>query len=167
MESEKKSAPPIVYPPYMDAVRLLIRVMRRHHACVERRIGDLGIHHSQHRMLMHLAGRTEQDLTQKEIAADLGISAAAVATTLKRLETKGYVARTMLGDDNRCNTIRITEAGLAKVAEGREVFETVDRLMFENFSEEELAAFITFMRRIDQNLDAAGAPEVCTRKSKD
>ncbi len=157
MESNRKPEPPIPYSPYMDAVRLLIRVMRRHHACVERRIGDLGIHHSQNRMLMHLAGCT-QDISQKELAEAMGISPAAVATTLKRLEQEGFVTRTTQGDDSRCNAIRISDKGRAKVVESREVFETVDRLTFEGFSDEEIEAFITLMKRVDANLDAAGAP---------
>ena len=143
---------------YPDAVRLMIRIMRRHHACVERRIGDMGIHHSQHRMLMHLA-RKEADIpSQKELAKDLGISAAAVATTLKRLEKEGYIARTITDSDNRRNEIHITEEGLSKVTEGREILESTDRSMFEGFTPEELSAFTAYLRRINQNLDAAGVP---------
>lgn len=166
MEPNRKSTQSIPYSSYMDAVRLLIRVMRRHHACVERRIGDLGIHHSQNRMLKHLAC-CRTDPSQRELAEALGISPAAVATTLKRLEQEGFVARTTQGDDSRCNAIRITEAGRAKVIESREVFETVDRLLFDGFTIEEIETFITLMKRVDANLDAAGAPtEIPCRKTK-
>ena len=53
--------------PYYLAVHSIIRVMRRHHACIERRVADLDIHHSQHRLLLHLA-RFESIPSQKEIA---------------------------------------------------------------------------------------------------
>ena len=74
--------------PYYLAVHSIIRVMRRHHACIERRVADLDIHHSQHRLLLHLA-RFESIPSQKEIAETMGISPAAVAATLKRLEREG------------------------------------------------------------------------------
>ncbi len=143
--------------PYYLAVHNIIRVMRRHHACIERRVADLGIHHSQHRLLLHLA-RFECIPSQKEIAETMGISPAAVAATLKRLEREGYIARSVPGEDNRRNEIRITERGLEKVVESREMFESVDRATFAGFSEEEMHTLLDFLARIDQNLDNAGAP---------
>ncbi len=158
MNSSQSSERRIPDSPYMNAVRLLIRVMRRHHACVERRIGDLGIHHGQHRMLMQLA-RHEGDVpSQKELAEIMGISPAAVTATLKKLEREGYISRSMTDEDNRRNEIRITEKGLSKVTESRAVFEATDTEMFAGFTPEEIATFISFMERLDRNLDAAGAP---------
>lgn len=148
---------------HMNAVRRLIRASRRHHACIERRIGDLGVHHSQHRMLMHLARCTETP-SQKEIAEVMGVSPAAVATTLKRLEREGYISRNVTDGDNRRHEIRITEKGLSKVVESREIFESVDRALFEGFSDEELETFVSMLARVDANLDAVGAPaEVCRK----
>ncbi len=148
---------------YMTTLRVLLRVMRRHHACVERRIGDLGIHHSQHRMLMHLA-RCSHIPSQKELAEALGISPAAVATTLKRLEREGYISRAITDKDNRRNEIRITEQGLAKVTESRAIFDEVDCLMFAGFTKEELTVLLGMMERIDANFDAVGAPtEPCPK----
>jgi DNA-binding MarR family transcriptional regulator len=158
MEQKQKSGCPIPDSPYMRAVGLLIRVMRRHHACVERRIGDLGIHHGQHRMLMKLACRQEDIPSQKELAEIMGISPAAVTTTLKKLEREEYISRSMTDEDNRKNEIRITEKGLSKVVESRAVFESTDTEMFAGFTPEEIATFISFMERLDRNLDAAGAP---------
>ncbi len=164
---EEKHASTVEKPPEIpsqtEAIRILLRVMRRHHACIERRIGDLGIHHSQHHMLMHLA-RKDQIPSQKELAAHMGISPAAVATTLKKLEKEGYITRSATDEDNRRNEIRITELGLSKVAESREIFETVDRAMFEGMTEEELRTLSGLIHRIDRNLDALGVPDPCCRK---
>ena len=158
MSSSQSSERRIPDSPYMRAVGLLIRVMRRHHACVERRIGDLGIHHGQHRMLMKLACRQGDIPSQKELAEIMGVSPAAVTTTLKKLEREEYISRSMTDEDNRKNEIRITEKGLSKVVESRAVFESTDTEMFAGFTPEEIATFISFMERLDRNLDAAGAP---------
>ena len=144
--------------PQIRAVWRFIRAMRRHHAHVERRLGAIGLHHGQHRMLLHLARRQGEIPAQKELADALGISPAAVTTTLQRLEKEGYISRTITDEDNRCNEIRITEKGVAKIEEGREILESVDRSMFEGFTEEEMATLLSFMERIDHNLDAVGAP---------
>ncbi len=149
-----------------EATHILRRVMRRHHACIERRIGDLGIHHSQLRMLRHLA-RCEQPPSQRELAERMCISPAAVATSLKKLEKEGYITRAVTDRDNRCNEIRITDLGRTKITESCEIFETVDRAMFEGMSETELRTLSALIHRIDENLDALGIPDPCCRKPRD
>lgn len=112
---------------------------------------------------MHLARCTEIP-SQKEIAEAMGISPAAVATTLKRLEKEEYISRNVTDEDNRRHEIRITEKGLSKVAESREIFESVDRSLFAGFSEAELSTLVDLLARMDKNLDAAGAPaDLCRR----
>lgn len=133
------------------AIHLFIRVSHMHHAAIEGRISKLGFHHSQHRMLMHLA-RYEHMPSQKELADAMGISPAAVTTTLKRLEKEGYIARNTTDADNRRNEIRITDAGLAAINESRAIFEAVDHQMFDGISEEELQAFTSVLERMKHNL---------------
>ena len=158
MPVKQPPACPIPDSPHTKAVRLFIRVMRRHHACMERRIGDLGIHHSQHRMLMQLTRPHETPPSQKELAEAMGISPAAVTASLKKLEKEGYVSRSMTDEDNRKNEIRITEEGMARINESRAAFESADLALFEGFTPEEMATLISFMERLDRNLDAVGAP---------
>ena len=88
-------------------VRTLICVSHLHHSAIEGRVSKLGFHHSQHRMLMHLA-KHEHIPSQKELADELGISPAAVTTTLKRLEKDGYAVDKALFegfDDHELSTL--------------------------------------------------------------
>ena len=132
-------------------VRTFICVSHMHHSAIEGRISKLGFHHSQHRMLMHLA-RYEHIPSQRELADALGITPAAVTTTLKRLEKDGYITRTATEQDNRCNQIRITDAGLAAVRESRNIFDTVDQCMFNGLTPEELETFTSLLCRMRENL---------------
>ena len=132
-------------------VRNFICVSHMHHSAIEGRISKLGFHHSQHRMLMHLA-RYEHIPSQRELADAMGISPAAVTTTLKRLEKDGYILRSATEEDNRCNEIRITQAGLEVIQESRAIFETVDRQMFDGLTPDELATFDALLHRIKENL---------------
>ena len=158
MTERKREEFPFSDSPYMTAMRKLTRIMRRHLAYVDRQIGDLGIHHGQHRMLIQLTNPDISHPSQKELAEILGISPAAVATSLKRLEREGYVSRSMTDEDNRRNEIRITKLGLERVNRSCAVFETTDKALFAGFTPEEVALFTSFLERLDGNLDEAGAP---------
>lgn len=147
---EKKASCRNVTPERM-AVHQFLCVSHMHHAAIEGRVSKLGFHHSQHRMLMHLA-RYEHIPSQRELAEALGISPAAVTTTLKRLEKEGYIARTVTDEDNRRNEIRITEAGLEAIKESRALFDTVDKQMFSGLTEEELKSFTAILTRMKDNL---------------
>ena len=61
-----------------------------------------------------------------------------------------------MGDeDNRRNTVRITEEGLRKVEESHRIFEAMDKAAFAGFSDAELAALTETLRRMADNLRAA------------
>ncbi len=134
-------------------VRTFICVSHMHHSAIEGRVSKLGFHHTQHRTLMHLA-RHEHLPSQRELADELGVSPAAVATTLKRLEKDGYISRTATEEDNRCNEIRITEAGRAVIEESRAIFNSVDEQMFDGLTPEELSLFSALLSRMRENLKA-------------
>ena len=138
--------------PQHEAIDLLIHTMRQHHRIVERRIDGLGVHHSQHRMLMRLAcmGRMA---SQKEIAAALDISPACVARTLKGLNAAGLIDKSEAAD-GRCNQISILPQGRALIDDSIKIFSEIDMQMFEGVSESDIAALNGVLRRIRQNLNA-------------
>ena len=122
------------------AIDVMIRTNHMHKALIDSRVRTLGIHRTQHRILMHLA-RHERLPSQKELAEHLDITPAAVTCALKKIENDGYVERT-LGHDNRYNELRITEKGRALVTQTKELFCEADSAMFEDFSDEELESYI-------------------------
>ncbi len=164
-ESQKTYAPlPFFEPsPQTDAMRALMRVMRRHQACIERKLGDKDMHHGQHRVLLQLV-RSPRPLSQRELADQMGISPAAVTTLLRKLEKDGYVSRTVPRGDSRRNDISITENGLAKVEECREIFESVNRTVLAGLSEQDLLTFSRLVGYIDRQLDTLDAPDPCARR---
>jgi len=104
-------------------------------------------------MLMHLANN-EVIRSQKQLAEHFGISPAAVATTLKKLEADGYIERAKSADglDCRNNEIIITELGRRVATESEKYFKFVDCQVIKDFSDEEIETFIGFLDRIQQNL---------------
>lgn len=108
------------------------------------------IHRSQHMMLMYIS--RNEDVSQKQIAENFNISAAAVAVTLKKLESMGFVERETSQSDSRRNHIRVSVEGMRVIDETKHIFGAIDRLMFEGFSEEEIELLRAFSERMYNNL---------------
>ena len=124
-----------------------------HRKVIEQWACDAGMHRSQHRMLMYLT-RCEGTPSQKDIAKHFDISPAAVAVTLKKLESDGYIERGKCGErtDSRFNEIRITERGRDAALQSRRYFQHVDNESFKDFTDEELETFISLLERMQENL---------------
>ena len=137
---------------------LLMRNGRIHRRIVEGRIARLGIHSSQHILLMHLM-HTGRMPSQTQIAAMLDVSPASVARTLKNLEAGGYIERFDACMDGRCNEIGITEKGKAICSRSYEIFGEVDRLTYDGFTAEELEQLASLLDRVQENLVQAERAE--------
>lgn len=114
----------------------MIQVDRFHRSIFESMHSALGIHRSQHRLLMYIS-RSPNEPSQKEIAEHFGISPAAVAVSLKKLEDSGYITRQSVENDNRFNRISLTDNGKDIVEKSEEFFIKSDFAMFRDFSEED------------------------------
>ena len=132
------------------AIEMMIKTNHLHKALIETKAGTLGIHRTQHRILMHLA-RHEKLPSQKELADHLDITPAAVTGEIKKLEQQGYVERN-LGQDNRYNELRITEKGRELVNKTRELFSEVDSSMFEGFTDDQLDTYISCLEKLQENI---------------
>lgn len=124
-----------------------------HRRVIEQWATDAGMHRSQHRMLMRLT-KCESTPSQKDLAKYFDISSAAVAVTLKKLESDGYIERGKCASrsDSRFNEIRITEQGRSAAMESRKYFQHVDHEAFKGFSDEELETFTSLLERMQENL---------------
>ncbi len=148
------------------AVDMMIRTDHIHRCLIDSRVRELGIHRTQHRILMHLA-RHDKLPSQKELAEKLDVTPAAVTVALKKIERDGYVERT-LGQDSRYNELRITERGRELVERTREVFAATDKSLFDGFSDEELNHYIASLEKLEENIRAqlSCAPRTTERNSK-
>lgn len=136
---------------YREFSRELRHMLRVHHAVCDSRVKALGIHPSQHMLLMHLSEKKEIS-SQRELAEHMHISPAALAVSLSKLESGGYIERGISESDSRVNTLAITEKGRALVLESKEIFDGIDAETFKNVSDEELTAFIETLKKMHANL---------------
>ena len=148
---------------YKSTLRKMMHIGRLHRAVFERNISKMGIHHSQHHLLMYISyvGETK---SQKEIADKFGVTPAAIARSLKTLESEGYITRTNIADDNRFNRISITENGKEIVAQSHIMFKETDESIFEGFSDEEINKFNEYLDRLQSKLLEKSEGCCCTRR---
>lgn len=134
----------------MLAVEMMMRTSRMHKAMIDARVREIGIHRTQHRILMRLA-KCGTLPSQKELADHLDVTPAAVTGALKKIEQDGYIERT-LGHDTRYNELKITEKGMALVEKTRKMFSEADVAMFDGLSDEELDSYIAVLGKLQENI---------------
>ena len=124
---------------------------RMQHRIVEARVRSLGIHPSQHILLMRLSdmGRFP---SQAQIAEELDISPASVARTLKQLEAGGYIERCGSDVDGRRNEIAISAKGEEMVKRSREIFGRLEAVNYAGFSSDDLDQLEALLKREMDNL---------------
>ena len=136
---------------YHKICHMQMHIGRMQHRIIEARVRSLGIHPSQHVLLMHLSqmGRFP---SQAQIAEELDISPASVARTLKRLETGGYIERCGSDVDGWRNEIAISKKGEEMIRRSREIFSVLEADSFADFSPEELEQMEALMQKMMNNL---------------
>ncbi len=136
------------------AIFTFIATDKMHRRAIEHRSAQIGLHRSQHRMLMYLSC-CEGTPSQKDLAKHFDISPAAVAGTLKKLESDGYIERGKCSErqDSRFNEIRITEQGREATVQSRQYFRHIDNEAMRGFSDGELEMFIGFLMRMQENIN--------------
>ncbi len=131
----------------------MIQVDRFHRSIFESMNSALGIHRSQHRLLMYIS-RNKTCLSQKDIAEHFEISPAAVAVSLKKLEDSGHITRECEEKDNRFNRITLTEKGKMIVEKSEDFFTKSDFAMFSDFTEEDYERLTVCLEKMMAGLKA-------------
>ena len=132
-------------------IKQFVRADRLHRQAVEATItSQTGLHRSQHMLLMRLSRGCIP--SQKQLAKELSVSPAAIAVSLKKLETDGYITKDADADDCRCNRIALTEKGQCAINQTKKLFASIDNAMVQGFDDAELDALMSALSRIEQNL---------------
>ena len=136
-----------------EIIHKFIQTNRLHRRIIGRYADRIEMNCSAHRMLLFIS-RDEGLPSQRELAERLKISPAAVANTLKKLETDGYVERSKARDgcDCRANEITLTDKGSLAVTDSEKYFRYVDSAALKNFSPDELDELCRLLDKMQSNL---------------
>lgn len=136
-----------------NAVHSFISTHRMHRRTVDKAVMSAGIelHRSQHMLLVHLHRRGES-FSQKELAEHLGISPAALAVKIKKLESDGLIIRKRDQEDCRVNAVGITKKGEELLDKTHKLFVGIDKRMISGIPEDELDVFMKCLEKMQKNL---------------
>ena len=129
-----------------------------HRAAVQAELIAADLNEIGHPMLLCVLGITGEHRlgtpvrTQRELARLLHVSPAAVTTSLKSLERKGYILREPGDGDARCNRVLLTEKGQQAVDDCLACLRRVSRRMYAGLTNEEQAVMRSFYLRMLDNL---------------
>ena len=104
-------------------------------------------------VLLFLANNREYD-TAKDIVDKLRIAKSHVSVSVKNLEERGYLEGRYQENNRRTIHLRLCELSGDAVAEARRVQERFLAVLGQGFSEEELAVFTNYLRRMNGNMNA-------------
>lgn len=126
------------------------------HGCVmQAALTKIGLHSGQPRILFtvaHLEGAS-----QKEIADHLHVTPASLATSMKRMQKAGFLARSIDEHDQRVNKIRLTDKGRQAIEACKEQMRIIDQTMQNCFSEKEQEQLAQYLERIYSTLNTLNA----------
>ncbi len=139
----------------MTKERIIKHKMKQAHHMFERvlhqNLNETEVFAGESRLLMRIADH--ENLSQRELARRVGTSPASVGVSLKKLESKGYIVRREDDNDSRANQIELTDKGDEFIEETHELFQRLDKAIFQGFSEEEMNVLESFLDRMHHNLD--------------
>lgn len=136
---------------YKSTMRKMLYIGRLHRSIFEKNISSMGIHHSQHHLLMYIA-REGEVTSQKQIAEKFGITPAAVARSLKTLESEGFIKRENTASDGRLNSITITAKGRDIVERSYIMFRETDVAVFEDFTDDDIRTLNRYLDMMKSRL---------------
>ena len=142
---------------YRKTVHKLCKVSLLHRYRIFVALSGLNIYRGQPEILEHLS--KHGDCSQKELADSLGVSPASIATSLKRMSKEEFIERTPDESDRRINRLKITEKGKEVFLEGRKRCDKIDKIMFSDFNDDEVATFSEMLSRITKNLSEDGVTD--------
>ena len=135
---------------YTDSVERIMRVDWLRKNAIQKTPTDIEICWGQIPILVYI--EKHENCTLSEIASALKLTPAAVTKAVKRMENNEFVVKTVNSENMRSKSLMISQKGKDALKLGTEVFDFVDGLMFEGFSNDEINVFNGLADKIINNL---------------
>jgi len=114
--------------------KLIIIISRAHTLYLNHHLDKLNINASQLPLLFEISN----GINQSEIASRCIIDKGAVARSIKKLEDKGLISRTIDENNRRQNKISLTAEGEEVLFKSKEILNNWENEIFDNFENKEL-----------------------------
>ena len=134
-----------------ELVGSLSKTFITHRKCFLKYSQKFGLYGGQPQVLNFV--RKHPGCTQNEIAQAIGVSAASIAFSTKRLQTAGFLQKQVNSLNMRCNKLYVTPEGQEILQQFSGGYDELNNAMFEGISEEELKLLESISERVNNNLE--------------
>ncbi|MCF8482826.1 MAG: MarR family winged helix-turn-helix transcriptional regulator [Rhodospirillum sp.] len=136
---------------------LFVGVARRWRAVVDASLSQDGLSDATWAPLLHLA-RANAPLSQKDLAARIGLDGSSLVRLVDILVGKDLVVRRQDPTDRRANLLSLTVEGEAMVARIQHGLDAVETGLLAEFGDDEIATLVTLLDRLDRRILAHRHP---------
>lgn len=136
---------------------IFLEILRLHHYRTHVLLDEIGVYPGQPPLLF-LLSKTD-GLSQKEIAAKLGVKPSTITVMLKRIENGNLVVRKQDAEDNRVSRVYITEEGREICEKAKIKMRLLNEECFGNFTVEEQVVLRRLLMQMRDNLFTANNKE--------
>ena len=98
--------------------------------------------------------RANPGCMQVDISKKLKLTPAAITLSTKKLESLGLIEKRTDSDNLRIKMLYMTEKGTAMLREGTHIFDTADKMAFEDFTDEEAELMKKMLDKAIKNISA-------------
>lgn len=95
----------------------------------------------------------QDSMSQKELAAQLNITAPSITSLIQKMERTGYIIREPDRKDQRVMRLTLSEKGKSCIQAVKDVAGRMERILLEGMSPEERLLFRRLMIQANENLD--------------
>ncbi len=113
------------------------------------------------------AERQGQDVFQRDLENEFGITRSTASKVLILLEKKGLICRVGVSHDARLKKITLTDRSREIGSRMSEDAYRMEKVLTKGFSTEELETLYSYLERLQKNIDSAEEKELCAKKGAD
>lgn len=134
-----------------DLHKVLIRLFKIYRRRAKCELSKIGLSQGQPQILNFLI--KNNGCIQREIAENCKIEASSVTSILLTMEKKELIYRSSNSENRRILNVFITDIGISSQKKISKIFNHLDELCFDNFSEEEKIISIKLLNSMENNLE--------------
>lgn len=131
-----------------DKFEELFKAMHRFHKL---RVGDMmpNVNGAEFWAMRNIVNKSEDGkITVSELARKTNVLPSAISRTIRGLEEKGYVERTINKSDRRNTYVELTDRGLEVMQEVRETMHDFGEAVLSKLDEDELSQLVAYLNNI-------------------
>ncbi|AZV93965.1 MarR family winged helix-turn-helix transcriptional regulator [Kerstersia gyiorum] len=149
--------------PYQETPRqrfgcLFVGVARRWRAALDASLAEVGLSDATWSPLVHI-GRSGGGISQKDLAARVGIDTSTLVRLLDILSAKGLIERRQDPADRRANLLYLTPEGQSMLARIQQVLDVAETRMLADWDDETMQQLTDRLEQLDQRLRAGRTQE--------